>query len=358
MEYRDAVFIVTAEDSCPIYNVGEELQVQDSALTVDYDKPACLILVQELHKALARKPGAPSFTQIGMQRTTFKCPGCTGSMQFEYKKAKAFSTLQMNLLRIADKRTRQRYIKELYKHLRKMQLFELLEDNDLFDLTCMLKLEQFGADKILITEGAKGSRLYIILSGKVVVIKGKNEIVAEMARGEIFGEMSLLSGEPATTSVHSRTAVKFATLNSSDLKYILNKYPVLQIFFYRLLVNRAQMNLVRSGKISSGMSGELVYINPVELFQLINSGGKSGKVDLIFPDGHATVLFNEGEIVHASHEGMKGKDALFALLGKTKGSFTYNTELAPEYRKLPVLGGFMGLLIEGLQRLDEISGEE
>ncbi|MCI5147167.1 MAG: DUF4388 domain-containing protein, partial [Candidatus Electrothrix sp. AR3] len=194
---------------------------------------------------------------------------------------------------------------------------------------------------------------YIILSGKVAIIKGDKEVVAEIGRGEIFGEMSLLSGEPASSSVHSQTVVKFGTINGKDLKFILNRYPVLQIFFYRLLVNRAQMNMVKSGKISSGMSGELVYINPVELFQLINSGGKSGKVDLIFPDGHAIVLFKEGEIIHAYFGDLEGKEALFALLSQKKGSFTYNTQLAGKYEKLPVIGGFMGLLMEGLQRLDE-----
>ena len=47
---------------------------------------------------------------------------------------------------------------------------------------------------------------------------------------------------------------------------------------------------------------------------------------------------------------------MFALLGKKKGSFTYNTQLATKYKKLPVIGGFMGLLMEGLQRLDEQQG--
>ncbi|MCI5224581.1 MAG: DUF4388 domain-containing protein, partial [Candidatus Electrothrix sp. AR4] len=69
--------------------------------------------------------------------------------------------------------------------------------------------------------------------------------------------------------------------------------------------------------------------------------------------GHAIILFKEGEIIHASYADLVGKEALFALLSKKKGSFTYNTELAEKYEELPVLGGFMGLLMEGLQRIDE-----
>jgi CRP-like cAMP-binding protein len=359
MDYRNAVFVVTSEDSCPIYNTGEELQVQDAAVSVDYEKPVCMFLVQELLKIVSKRPGEQRFTQLAMQRASFKCPGCTGSMRFEYKKEKGFSTLQMNLLRIADKKARKRHVEALFKHLRTMEVFELLEDHDLLDLISMLKLKQFDPNKVIIAEGTRGTHLYIILSGKVAIIKGEKEVIAEIGRGEIFGEMSLLSGEPASSSVYSRTVVKFGTINGKDLKFILNRYPVLQIFFYRLLVNRAQMNMAKSGKISSGMSGELIYISPVELYQLINSGGKSGKVDLIFPDGHAVILFNEGEIVQAMFGDLLGKEALFATLSNKKGSFTYNTHLAGKYQKLQPLGGFMGLLMEGLQRIDEEkSGEE
>ena len=102
MDYRNAVFVVTSEDSCPIYNTGEELQVQDAAVSVDFEKPVCMFLVQELLKIVSKKPGEQRFTQLAMQRASFRCPGCTGSMRFEYKKERGFSTLQMNLLRIAD----------------------------------------------------------------------------------------------------------------------------------------------------------------------------------------------------------------------------------------------------------------
>ena len=52
MDYRNAVFVVTSEDSCPIYNTGEELQVQDAAVSVDYEKPVCMFLVQEQARLL------------------------------------------------------------------------------------------------------------------------------------------------------------------------------------------------------------------------------------------------------------------------------------------------------------------
>jgi CRP-like cAMP-binding protein len=353
MSYRNAIFLVTEEHSCPLYNVGEELEVRDMALSISSDKPACLQLVREILKATSDAPVFERFTQQGIQRAKFECGGCTGLVRFEFKKEREYATLQMKLLAAAEQRAKMRHVEEFYDLLRGMEIFEPLADNDLQDLSAMLKLKTYGPHKVIINRGERGTHLYIMLSGTVAVVRDGNEVLAEMGEGEVFGEMSLLSGEPVTTSVYSRTKVRIATLSAKDFKHVLNKYPILQVFFYRMLVDRAQVNSLRSGTISSGMTGELAEINAVELFQLINSSGKTGRVDLLFASGRATVLFNEGEIVKAVHGKTEGKEALFALLARNKGTFTYTSGLDDADRDLPVLGGFMGLIMEGLRRIDE-----
>ncbi len=353
MEFRNAIFIVTEEFSCPIYSVGEEFMVRDLALTVDSGKSLCLKMVQALMQAQAGAGTLERFAHKGMQRAKFECGGCSGLIRFEYKKEKQFATLQMKLLAAAEKRARMQQAVDYYSLLREMEIFEPLGDNDLLDLIGMLRTEKYGKDKVILNKGDRGNRLYIVLSGTVAVMKGMGEVLGEMGQGEIFGEMSLLSGEPVMTAIHSCTPVRVATLSAKDFKHVLNKFPILQVFFYRLLVNRAQMNTLRSGSISSGMSGELSEINSVELFQLINSSGKTGKVFLLFPAGRATVLFNEGEIVSAVYGDLDGKEALFAVLAKTQGTFTYTSGLSENDYDLPVIGGFMGLIMEGLRRIDE-----
>ncbi len=357
MEFRNAIFIVTEEHTCPIYNVGEEFRVEDLALSVASDKPVCLKMVQELLSVGPDMPVMERFTQQGMKRAKFECGGCTGLIRFEYKKEKEFATLQMKLLAVTEQRAKMHHIEEFYGLLRSMEIFEPLADNDLQDLAAMLKMKQYGAHKIIINEGDRGTHLYIILTGTVAVIRDGKEVLSELEKGEIFGEMSLLSGEPVTTSVYSRSDVQLATLSVKDFKHVLNKYPILQVFFYRMLVNRAQANSLRAGTISSGMTGDLAEINSVELFQLINSSGKTGKVDLIFSTDRAVILFNEGEIVRVRFGKLDDKEALFALLAKRKGTFTYTSDLSKQDKELPVIGGFMGLIMEGLRRIDE-EGEE
>ncbi len=357
MEYKDGVFIIVREDGCPVYNKGEEFVILNSTLTVDFEKPVCLILVDQIQEALREKPGKQRLTQHGLKRSRFECGGCgeENKIIFEYKQEKAFSTLQMNLLRLAEKKEKKRHVEMLVDVLSEMKVFEHLDERDLRDLAALLKIKKFLPHKVLIKEGERGRYIYITLSGTVRVLKGeKKEVVNEMTTGEIFGEMSMLSSEPAAASVHTLSVAEFATLNTKDLKFILAKYPVLQLFFYRLLVNRAQVTLLRSGKISSGMSGELLDINSVELFQLINAGGKSGRVDLNFPEGRGSVLFYDGEIIEAEFMGILDKEAVYAILAKTEGSFTYSTGIDDMDKELPVIGGFMGLLMEGLRRIDEL----
>jgi len=353
MEYRNAIFIITEERSCPIYNVGEEFKVETDALTVPEAKPVCLMMVRELMKAVAEKQSLERFSPSGIKKIKFECGGCVGLIRFEFKKEKEFATLQMKLLAVAEQRARMRHLDKFFDVLRRLDIFEPLDEDSLRDLTAQLQLKEYSDNKIVLKKGDPGTNLYIVLEGRVAVIGDEGQTLSEMIAGDIFGEMSLLSGEPVTTSIHTREKTNLATLSSKDFKHILNKYPVLQVFFYRMLVDRSQANTMRAGTISSGMTGKLSEINPVELFQLINSSQKTGKVQLILDDGSAVITFNEGELVKAQYKELTGKEAFFVLLAKGEGTFTYTSGLSIEEKELPVIGGFMGLIMEGMRRVDE-----
>ncbi|MCI5147166.1 MAG: hypothetical protein D3923_16970, partial [Candidatus Electrothrix sp. AR3] len=172
MEFRNAVFIVTEEHSCPVYNVGKEFIVYDSSLSINGDKEVCLRLMQELLKILANTTLLDQIILPEVLRSKFECAGCSGLIRFEYKKKKAFSTLQMNLLKAAEERIKQqqpvvqmnlpkvteqpaakRHFKKLFGLLRAIKLFEPLNDTDLQGLALMMKLEKYAANKLIIKEG-------------------------------------------------------------------------------------------------------------------------------------------------------------------------------------------------------------
>ena len=351
--FRDAVFLITAERSCPFYNVGEELKVENFSLSVSAYKPGCLYLARKIADIVTCKESISGFSTRTSQKTKFDCGGCEGLIHFEYKKEKEFATLQMKLLQESEDRRRKKRLDTFFGELRALKIFQSLDDHSLGDLTQMLEVKNFFADKIIIKKGSPGFHLYIVLKGLVAVIGDDGSKVAEIGADEIFGEMSLLTGEPVTHSIHTVKATQVAMLSVKSFRDVIRKYPILQLFLLRMLIDRAQTMTLRSGNISSGMTGELVEISAVDLFQLINSSQKTGTVELTLEKGKALVFFKAGEIIYARFLKLRQKDAFYALLGVKEGRFSYTRGIPSKLEHLPPIGGFMALLMEGVQRIDE-----
>ncbi len=352
-KFRDAIFIVTEERSCPIYNTGEEFKVENFSLTVPAFKPGCLYLAQAIANAMNAMGSHTGFVKIGGQKSRFDCGGCDGLIHFELKKERDFATLQMKLLNETEERRRRQHLEKFFNLLRNLDIFESLEDDALSDLTLLLEFTSIPLDKVVIKKGDPGSNMYIVLTGQVAVMADDGTRITVMGDGEIFGEMSLLSGEPVISSIYTLVDTQVAKLSVKNFKHVLKKYPILQLFLFKLLVVRAQTMTLRSGNITSGMSGELAEISIVDLLQLINSSQKTGRLDLALEQGKAMVFFKEGEIIHARLLDLRNKDVVYALVKVKSGHFAYTKGIPKELDKLPSIGGFMGILMEGLQRIDE-----
>jgi len=354
MEFRNAIFVVTEERFCPIYNVGDEFNVLRDALTIPGVKPACLILVRQIMRITEGHESLKKHSVFGSQKVKFECGGCSGLIRFEYKKEREYATTQMKLLASTQRRAANKELAEFTDMLKTFPVFSPLSDNDLYDLFTLLQFKRYNPNELILRKGDPGTNLYIILTGKVEVVGDEGESISVMESGGVFGEMSLLTGAPVVTSVYSRDVTKLAALTSKDFKHVLHRYPVLHVFFYRLLIERAgKISKKVTADISAGMSGDVSEIHVVELFQMINTSQKTGTVDLKLDEGEAKVMFNEGELVYAKYRGLHGKEAIFELLGVTKGQFLYSPGIPPEAEEYEVIGGFMGLVMEGMQRLDE-----
>lgn len=356
-EYRDAIFIITQERGCPIYNVGQEIKVENFSLSVASYKPGCLHLSKEIANLVTSRDTFGGFSKFGNQKAAFNCGGCDGLVHFEFKKEKDYATLQMKLLNESEERRRKKHLDQFFGVLRKLSIFEPLEDDALSDLTLLLELKKIPVDKIVIKKGEPASNLYILLQGRVAVIAEDGAKIAEMGAGEIFGEMSLLSGEPTNNTVQTIDSSHIAMLSVKNFRQAIVKYPILQVFIFKMLVERAQTMALRSGNITSGMNGELSDISMVDLFQLINSAQKTGMVELMLNHGKAYVLFNDGQIVHARYQKLRNKEAIFVMMEEQDGHFTYTKGLPEELNKLPPIGDFMAVLMKGLQKIDERNAE-
>jgi predicted Zn finger-like uncharacterized protein len=339
---RSPFFKIVWENNCPLYELGDEFQLAGKTFFGPPNKAPCLILIKDLMKILKKQEASEKNSA-----PVFNCSGCTGGIRFSYRDRKndSFGT---------GNRKNEDYVSIVARSLSKFSIFQSLDENIVKEFTSYLKFDEFGVGDIIIRKGDPGRNLYIVVSGRVEVVGDDDMSLAFMGKGDVFGEMSILSGNPvgATIKVIKPTTVLY--IIAKDFKKVLNKSPSLQMYFTRLLAGRmAEINTARSEEFSSGMAGKLSEMPPSELFQTFNMNQKTGVLILKFADTSAYLSFREGGLVSVKYNGKEGEEAFFELLKLKRGRFKFVPGLSPEEMEANEVGDFMHLLMEGLRRIDE-----
>ena len=92
----------------------------------------------------------------------------------------------------------------------------------------------------VIRAGDPADLAYFIAAGKVdVSVKGRN---ITLGRGDFFGEMGLLTGEPRSADVTALDYCQFLTLNRDDFQRFLKKHPEFAAKIGEIAAGRAAMN--------------------------------------------------------------------------------------------------------------------
>jgi small-conductance mechanosensitive channel/CRP-like cAMP-binding protein len=82
-----------------------------------------------------------------------------------------------------------------------VDLFHVLSGEEREHLANAMVPRYFGAGERIIEEGAAGQTFYVVASGTVAVTTRRGVEVTRLTRGQYFGEMSLLTGEPRSATV-------------------------------------------------------------------------------------------------------------------------------------------------------------
>jgi len=346
MNAPEIILKIIESKACPLYQTGDMFTLTAGALMFPPGKPTCIILVGDISEAAklaGRVEGTPAWQ--------FTCTGpkkqCEGLVRLEGKEAGS----------LCDSREfQEKYekIRAVIKALAQYPMFKGLNENQLGELGSFLKFRHAGKGEIIIRKGSPGLNLYIITSGRMEVTDKGDMHIAYLGKGEIFGEMSLISGEAVVATVRAVEPAKILYIRGKDFLRILEHYPSVQMYLSRMLAKRlSESNVAMFQELTSGMVGRLSEMAPSELFQSLNVNQKSGAVDLIFSEGKARVCFRDGELVTAVYGGKTGSEAFFEILRENTGQFKFSSELSPEEKQAPVLGDFMWLLMEGMRKVDE-----
>jgi sigma-B regulation protein RsbU (phosphoserine phosphatase) len=126
-------------------------------------------------------------------------------------------------------------------------LFSKLNTEEIAELGGTFRLKRLGDNQVLFNEGDPGSSFYIIISGKVDVIKamGSSEerLLNTNGPGDFIGEMSLLSEENTrTATVLGHGDAHLLELSRSRFEEMLEKRPSIGYHMVRELSSRLRAN--------------------------------------------------------------------------------------------------------------------
>jgi len=100
--------------------------------------------------------------------------------------------------------------------------------------------QEFAAGQFIVRQGQVGSGLYVIADGEVNVVRGADDVIATLASGDFFGELSVIDQQPRNASVQAVNATTVLAVASWDLLALLEKDPALSLNLIKGLAARVR----------------------------------------------------------------------------------------------------------------------
>jgi CRP-like cAMP-binding protein len=130
--------------------------------------------------------------------------------------------------------------------LRRISLFADLEDGELERLAEATKEVEVPAGQLLVQPGTKGTGMFFICDGTVVVETKREQI--ELGPGEFFGELALMSADATRTArVRAKTPVRCLALDREGFRELVTANPEVAASLLEAALNRLAENAVPPG---------------------------------------------------------------------------------------------------------------
>jgi CRP/FNR family cyclic AMP-dependent transcriptional regulator len=98
------------------------------------------------------------------------------------------------------------------------------------------------AGTTIYAKGDPGNSLFAVITGKVQIsvpsVEGKDTVFAQLAAGEIVGEIALLDGRPRTADVVAVTDCELMVINRRDFVPLMHDHPEIAFKFIDVLCEK------------------------------------------------------------------------------------------------------------------------
>jgi len=117
--------------------------------------------------------------------------------------------------------------------LRNVPIFADLDDTQLDRIARLGTRKKYKKGNIIVLEKEMGAALFVIITGKVKVVRtdedGREVILSIFGPGEFFGEMSLLDGLSRSATVVATAKSELFMIHRREFLDLLNEFPAVAI---------------------------------------------------------------------------------------------------------------------------------
>ncbi|MEO6398044.1 MAG: patatin-like phospholipase family protein, partial [Tepidiformaceae bacterium] len=128
------------------------------------------------------------------------------------------------------------------------------QDPALADAEAALEWLSVPAGTVLIAEGESPDYLYFVVSGRFRVTAGSGpnaRFIADVGRGELIGEMGVLTGEPRTANVVAMRDSEIVRLPQAEVLRLTYESPRMLLRINQVLARRLRMELAQAPRVPS-----------------------------------------------------------------------------------------------------------
>ncbi|MGN6087844.1 MAG: Crp/Fnr family transcriptional regulator [Actinomycetes bacterium] len=126
--------------------------------------------------------------------------------------------------------------------VRQAPLFSGLDEEAAHGLRRKMTEERLDRGQVLFSEGQEGDRLYIVTTGKIKLGRtspdGRENLLAVLGPGEMFGELSLFDPGPRTATATAVTDTSLLAVGHGELAPWLSEHPEVATGLLRALARR------------------------------------------------------------------------------------------------------------------------
>jgi ATP-binding cassette subfamily B protein len=171
-----------------------------------------------------------SFGEMGLldestRVATVRASGPVRALRLDRSVFRALTRRQPEVREQFERLARIRAIQNL---LRLYSTFRVLSDEDLGRLAAELEPVEAAEHELVIREGAEQGPLYVVEEGRLrtyVEKDGKQDDIEYLRKGDVFGEVSVLSDAPRSATVEALTPCRLLALPVDRLRALLEEIP-------------------------------------------------------------------------------------------------------------------------------------